>query len=375
MSLGLYIHIPFCVSKCPYCDFSTVVGRDHLSSRYVDALVREVRERIPQSHSHPVRFDTIYFGGGTPTSLSTAEIGRILEAVRTAGEVSEGVEITLEANPESAGPVKFRELRDLGVNRLSIGLQSFDDEDLRILGRAHSSEEAIRTYRSARAAGFNNLNLDLIFALAGQTESRWGSQLKRLVSLAPDHVSVYQLTVEPGTEFGRLHRNGELSTLSEEAQAAMYGEAVDRLTDAGYVHYEISNFCLPGCQSRHNLKYWDGSDYLGLGLSAHSFEKGRRSWNVRGLTEYLERIEEGGTAVGGLESLSDSERRSESILLGLRKIREGTPWVPAEKDPAERRRAEGMVEAELLEAVDGRLRLTRKGLMVADAVAVELVRE
>jgi oxygen-independent coproporphyrinogen-3 oxidase len=373
MSLGLYVHIPFCASRCPYCDFAFVVGRGRLSTRYADAVAREVRERVAKELSGRARFDTVFFGGGTPTAVAPSEIARILDAVASAAGLAQGAEITVEANPGAVDAGKFRDLRRLGVNRLSLGVQSFDDAELRLLGRAHTSAEALRAYDAARQAGFQNVSLDLIFALPGQTEAAWQAHLDRAVGLGPEHLSAYNLTVEPGTEFGRQLRRGRLTPLPEETQAAMYGAAIDRLIGAGYLHYEISNFARPGLCSRHNLGYWDGSDYLGVGMSAHSFIAGRRTWNVRGLTRYLERIEREGVAVAGQETLSPSERRTEAVLLGLRRVQEGVPMERILDRRGGRRRIDRLIADDLLERIGGRARLTRKGLMVADAVAVELI--
>ena len=371
MPLGLYIHIPFCASRCPYCDFAFVIGRGHLSARYADAVGREIRERVARECSGPVRFDTIFFGGGTPTAMAVPEIGRILNAVDAGGGWAGGAEITVEANPGTADVEKFRGLRRLGVNRLSLGVQSFSDGELRLLGRTHTSEEAVRAYDAARQAGFENVNLDLIFALPGQTVALWRAHLERAIALGPEHVSVYNLTIEPGTEFGGRLRRGRMTPLSEETQATLYGAAIDRLTGAGYHHYEISNFARPGLGARHNLGYWDGSDYLGVGMAAHSFIGERRAWNVRGLTRYLERIEAEGTAVAGQESLSPSQRRSEAILLGLRRVQQGVPIDQLPDDPDHR--LDRLVADDLLERAGDRARLTRKGLMVADAVVAELI--
>lgn len=373
MSLGLYIHIPFCVSKCPYCDFASVSGRDDLSERYVSAVVREVREQADRLFQGTARFDTVFFGGGTPTSLRPREIGGILEAVASIGGWRDGAEITVEANPGTVDADKFRDLRRLGVNRLSLGIQSFDDGELRFLGRAHSASEAVRAYRAARDAGYGNVNLDLIFALPGQTVEGWAGHLDRALDLGPEHLAVYNLTIEPGTEFGRLHRGGHLRPPAEESQADLYAAAIDRLKGAGYAHYEISNFARPGFAARHNLGYWDGSDYLGVGVSAHSFVGGRRFWNVRGLTEYIERIEAEGTAIGGEETPTVSERASEALLLGLRLVDRGTPLSPFLNDPAALRRLERMESRNMVERVGDMARLTRQGVMVADAVMVELI--
>ena len=373
VSLGLYIHIPFCASKCPYCDFASVAGKEHLSSRYVDAVVREILGRAGRASPGRVRFDSIYFGGGTPTSLAASEVERILNAVASTAGWASGAEITVEANPARSDAEKFEDLRRLGVNRLSIGLQSFDDGELRFLGRAHTSEEGVRAYTLGREAGFDNVNLDLIFAIPGQTEAVWQSHLNRMIQLGPEHASVYNLTIEQGTEFGRLHRLGRMSLPPEATQGTLYRMAIESLTGAGYRHYEISNFARPGHPSSHNLGYWNGSEYLGVGVSAHSFLNGQRSWNARGLTDYIERIECGGTATVGQEMLSPAERRSEGILLGLRWVDEGVEAAPLLKDPGTRRRLGRLIERDLLERVNGRMRLTRKGLMVADAVILEVV--
>ncbi|OGG43805.1 MAG: hypothetical protein A3F84_20110 [Candidatus Handelsmanbacteria bacterium RIFCSPLOWO2_12_FULL_64_10] len=375
MSLGLYVHIPFCASRCPYCDFAFVVGRGHLSARYADAVGREIRERVAKEFSGQVRFDTVFFGGGTPTAVTASEIARILDAAASVAGLAQSAEITVEANPGAVDAGKFRDLRRLGVNRLSLGVQSFDDDELRLLGRTHTSAEALRAYDAARQAGFENVSLDLIFALPGQTETAWQAHLDRAVGLGMEHISTYNLTVEPGTEFGGRLRRGRLTPLPEETQAAMYGAAIDRLTDAGYLHYEISNFARPGLCARHNLGYWEGSDYLGVGMSAHSFIVGRRTWNVRGLTRYLERIEGEGVAVAGQETLSPSERQTEAVLLGLRRVQEGVPVERILDHRGGRRRIDRLIADDLIERIGGRARLTRKGLMVADAIAVELMGE
>lgn len=370
MGLGLYIHIPFCVSRCPYCDFAFVVRKGHLAERYADAVIREFHNRLPDAGAHPV-FRSIYFGGGTPSSVPPEHLQRILLTVRENADISPGAETTAEANPGDRG--RFATLRHMGVNRLSLGIQALDDRTLKALGRLHNAADARDACRAARNAGFENVNIDLIFGASEQSLCGWQDTLDRAIALHPEHLSVYGLTVEPGTAFGRRLAKGRLSLPPEEDQAAMYGAALDRLTGAGYRHYEISNFARPGFEAQHNLDCWQRRPYLGVGLSAHSFLSGRRSWNVRDLASYIDRVESSGSAVESEEDLSPEQRFMEQLMLGLRQT-EGVPEALVcgfQMAPALNR----LLSNHLLERHDGRVRLTRSGLLLADLVCAELVKE
>ncbi len=370
MRCGLYIHVPFCASRCPYCDFDFVVGKAHLAERYARAVARELATRIPEVGSSPA-FDTIYFGGGTPSSVPAQALGSIFEQVRRMAGVPPNVEITAEANPNDRAA--FGVLRQIGVNRISLGFQALDDRDLKALGRLHDSADALLSFRTARESGFENISVDLIFGAPGQSMSAWEATLHRTIALAPEHISVYGLTVEPGTAFHRRVDKGQLELPGEGEQADMYEGALDRLADAGYGQYEISNFARPGHASRHNIGCWEGRPYLGVGLSAHSFVEGRRSWNKRDLTSYIEEVESSGSAVEGSEALSATTQFHEQVMLGLRRadgVAEALLADTPSATPLER-----LVSSRLLRRSCGRVRLTRRGLLLADLVFAELLRD
>jgi oxygen-independent coproporphyrinogen III oxidase len=365
MELSLYVHIPFCGSRCPYCDFAFVVRKTNLAPRYVDAIVRELDARVPDV----ARINTIYFGGGTPSEIPTDLLGGILDHVADRWTVASDAEITAEANPDDASC--FTGLRQIGANRLSLGAQAMDNATLKALGRRHTAEQTHDAYQAAREAGFRNVNLDLIFGAPGQTTPEWTRSLDVALSWEPEHFSVYGLTIEAGTAFHRRKVKGTLQLPGEEAETDMYTAALDRLADAGYRQYEVSNFATPGQESTHNLAYWHRRPYLGVGLSAHSFVDGARSWNTTDLSDYLTQVESSGVAVDGTETESSDSRFVEEVLLGLR-MPEGIPEALI-ADIDRSRGLERLAGAHLVERTRGRVRLTRKGLLLADLVCAELV--
>ena len=369
MASGLYIHIPFCNAPCPYCDFAFEVRKTHLADRYAGAVIREFRTRLPRVGSHPV-FKTVYFGGGTPSAVPPETLHRILSAIRLEADIVPNAEITAEANPGDRAV--FRAFWEMGINRLSLGVQALNDPDLKALGRLHNTADAVAAFQTARRAGFRNINIDLIFGAPEQAVAAWRTTLDRSVALFPEHLSVYGLTVEPETAFGRRFRKGRLPLPAEDDQAAMYGLALDRLTRAGYHHYEVSNLARPGFASQHNLGYWKGRPYLGIGLSAHSFLNNRRSWNIRDLMAYIEKVESVGTAIEGEEAIDGEGRVLERVMLGLRQ-REGIPetlLVGTRTAPSLNR----LLSHRLLERTGERICLTRRGLLLADLVCAELVK-
>lgn len=362
---SLYVHIPYCGSACPYCDFAFVVGQDHTADRYMKALTREFSER---SDSATRPFETVYFGGGTPSSLDPALIEEFLASVNTIVGIREEAEVTLEADPLHAE--RYAAYRACGVTRLSIGVQSFSDRDLRVLGRRHNAQQAKDAIRAARSAYFENVNIDLIFGAPKQTFDEWRTTLERAIVLAPDHLSIYGLTIEPETPFGRRHAQGRLPVVSDEEQATMFRWTQNRLTAAGYDQYEISNYAVPGRRSRHNLACWQGRSYLGLGISSHSFDGTQRSWNVRDLDTYLQRIETAGNATADHETLTADQRKLERLMLGLR-TSEGidADWSD---EPSATATVATLLDHKVLEQRDGRLRLTPRGRTVADSVCEQL---
>ncbi len=327
MGWGIYVHIPFCVRRCPYCDFNTYAGIDYLKQPYVDALIEEIArtgERLGRPEAR-----SVFFGGGTPTTLSGEQLCSILEAVRRGFRLDPGAEISSEANPGTVDAERFRSMRECGFNRLSLGVQSFDDGELRFLGRIHSASEAVDAYHLARSAGFENINLDLMFGLPEQKPESWKATLERALELSPEHLSLYALTVEEGTPLWRWVRGGEVPPPDEDVSAGMYEYACERLDAAGYAHYEISNWCRrrdgTDFRSRHNLIYWRHERYLGFGAGAHSFDGKKRWWNVPGVREYIDRIAEGASPVESGEVLSERTLMGEAMMLGLRLLEEGVP--------------------------------------------------
>ncbi len=375
---GLYLHIPFCLARCGYCDFNTYLHDPELAGAYVETLRAEIAAwgARPALRGRPAA--TVFLGGGTPSLLPAEAVAAILDAVRAAFPPSPGAEVTLEANPGTVDRAKLAGFRAAGVNRLSLGVQAFQERLLRVAGRNHTAEAARRAVADARAAGFTNLSLDLIFALPGQTLDDWAASLDEAVALGPEHVSAYGLTYEEGTPFHRDRRAGRLRPVDEETEAAMFDLGIARLTAAGYEHYEISSFARRSRRSAHNQIYWRCGDYLGLGAGAHSCLGGRRFHNHRLPHDYIAAVRRNGSAEAGAEELTPRQRLGEAMVLGLR-LREGvdleavaagfTPWGIS-PDARALERLEG---AGLVERIGPRLRLTDRGVRLANEVFVALV--
>src|SRR6266550_2612127 len=323
---GVYLHIPFCRSRCSYCDFAPGMYEGELADRYVNSLIREITKW--REVDSPAQIDTIYFGGGTPSLLAPSQIERILKAVRDRFQVIDDVEVTIELNPGDGGTSAaarqetMREFRRLGINRASFGAQTFDDRELKQLGRTHLSADIPATFEQLRAAGFDNISFDLIAGLPGQTLSGWQRNLDQALKLRPDHLSLYLLDVHEGTPLADQIRSGMRPPPDDDLAGEMYQLMLAEVSAAGYQHYEISNFCLPGFASRHNTKYWAGAPYYGFGCSAHSYDGARRRWaNERDTAKYIDLIEQEESPVVERTELNEEDARSESIFLGLRLMR------------------------------------------------------
>lgn len=306
---GIYVHIPFCKKRCLYCDFFSTT---HLERRneYTAALLQEINERKHEA-GEPIR--TIYIGGGTPSTLEAADIQRILQAIGT----QDAEEITMELNPGDAGKEYLQAIRSIGVNRLSIGVQSFQDELLQAIGRRHDMLQAIDAIQLAQETGFDNISIDLMYALPNQTMEQWKADILTALCLNVQHISSYGLMYEEGTVLTRMRDQGELTPTDEETENEMYDTLCDKLKQAGFVHYEVSNFALPGYESRHNSSYWNGTPYIGVGAGAHSYIGNVRSWNPNDLDAYIHGI----TAQNlqrESETLTEKDRYNEHIMLGLR---------------------------------------------------------
>ena len=370
-TLGLYVHIPFCPQRCPYCAFTILTGHAALYDRYVEAVCTEIRSWQALAHKGPLQ--TVFFGGGTPSLLDPRHVQQILDTAAATFGIAPEAEITLEANPTTADAQKFSAFRASGCNRLSLGVQSFNDTDLKTLGRWHSAADAEAAYSAARRAGFANVNLDVIFSLPGAPRQHWRATVHRLLALAPEHISTYALTIEEGTRFARRQHQGRLAPVSEEDDAWAYAWVMKTLTAAGYEHYEVSNFARPGCRSRHNWGYWHGADYLGVGLSAHSLLNGQRHWNRHALQAYLTAVEAGCAPCAGTERLDPVTARQERLWLQLRTC-EGTTLQPLELQTLlSAPKFQAMLEADLVHLQPSRLRLTPSGFLLADAIGVEVL--
>lgn len=394
--LGLYLHIPWCVTRCIYCDFNTYVdGEDALKARYHTALLREIRE-AGALLGRP-SLDTIFFGGGTPTTLPAAWLVEIVEAVRTSFALRPDAEITTEANPGTLSTDYLRELRDGGINRLSLGVQSFRDEDLRFLSRLHNADAARAAVRMARAAGFDNLNLDLIFNLPYQTLEGWQANVREALRLGPDHFSFYSLIVEPGTPLHKLVGRGEVPEPDDDLAADMYEATMTALDVAGYSQYEISNWARaqgeaawesPRLAAAHNLIYWRMQPFLGLGAGAHSTFHGQRWANVKRPQRYISLVEQGeGLGMARepetVEEPDAPTARFEQMMMGLRLTREGVgaqdfeerfgvPLAMHYADAIAQGVGRGLLEW-VEEAEQPRLRLTQPGRLLANAAMLPFV--
>ncbi|MBI3392643.1 MAG: radical SAM family heme chaperone HemW [Nitrospirae bacterium] len=365
---GLYVSVPFCRGKCRYCAIPTRATALPPAERYRDALRREAAAaRGPSSG-----FGSIYFGGGTPLTLSAAVLGRILEDMRGIFSFEDGVEVTLEANPGVLSRGDLERLAAAGFNRLSLGVQSLDDEELSFLGRIHTSDDALQAASWVRSAGFRQVSLDLIYGFPGHTIGRWRRTLDRVLSLGPDHLSIYAFTLEPGTYFHAAVREGRARLPGERDLLAMDEAARERLTAAGYDYYEISNAARAGAVCLHNLRIWRGGDVLGLGAAAHSLVSGWRWRNVADANAYMKSVEGAGSGAVGIHRVDGEGTLLERLLGGLR-LDEGIPLsVLPNGDEQFAESIQSLVADEFLEAAGGMIRLGSRGRPVADSVILEV---
>ncbi|MBN1478153.1 radical SAM family heme chaperone HemW [Candidatus Sumerlaeota bacterium] len=378
MGFGIYIHFPFCRSRCPYCDFATTDDADlhrRFRTGYVEVLRREWALR---RRAHPgiaaSSLTSVYFGGGTPNLMSAEEIAPLLTDVLSGvGGMDVGLEITVEMNPGVTDASELHHLRETGINRASLGVQSTDDRLLRALGREHSASDARSAYEEIRETEFDSVGVDLIFGIPGQTLADWDATLREVIAWRPDHVSTYNLTAKDQTRLGDRVRSGEITLPGDDETIAMFAAAHGSLSEAGYEHFEISNFARPGHRCRHTSDVWRGEPYLGLGLGAHSCLGDERFWNTSDWEEYHRLIGDGELASSPDLERDTAARLAESLYLGLR-TREGVSLdALAHLRKTKRLKIEGLVEEGLAEVDGDRLRLTLRGWAVADAVVSELI--
>lgn len=357
----VYVHIPFCARICPYCAFYKELLDRSQTGRFSEAILLELDRHQKDRMVVP---STIYFGGGTPTALTISQLKFLLGGFRDRLDLSKLVEWTFEANPGSVSRRKAELLREMGVNRISLGVQSWDNNQLQLLGREHDSKQAAESFRILRSAGFSNINIDLMFGLPGQTQAQWQTTLEKTIALRPEHISTYCLTYEEDTDFFLRHARGEFRS-DNDAEAEFFQMTMSILEDAGYEHYEISNYARAGFASVHNRAYWVGADYLGIGPSAFSTIAMQRRQNVANYRDYADRLFSNRSPVESIEDLTLTMKRTEQVGLGLR-TREGVPvtWLKSFSNEADE-----FVRLGLLQRRKGRFLLTRAGKCLADSVA------
>lgn len=377
IDVGLYVHVPFCRRKCDYCDFYSHVPDETVVRGYIEALKNELRTG-PAGDDPRVRVKTIFVGGGTPTALSESDLKTFIEPIAMIVQRDAVEEFTVEANPATLDESKAGILKAAGVNRLSIGVQSFNPRELETLGRIHRPEDVSRTVEQIRRAGFDHLNCDLIFGIPGQTEASWSDTLKQTVDLGGDHIACYSLTYEAGTPLRRRIENGSISRLDEDLEADLYELAISRLAEAGFVQYEISNFAVVGAQCRHNLSCWRNEPYVGVGPSAAGYLNGVRYRNIPDTAEYVRRVQAGLSPVCEEETLDAYGRAGETAMLALR-MSDGIDCSMFIRqtgfDPLKlfQEVIRNHVKSGHIAATSERIRLTRQGLLVADCVMADFL--
>lgn len=369
----LYIHIPFCRRRCVYCDFYSTTSESK-KGKYVDALCGEIKYRACELPSR--RLDTIYIGGGTPSQLTPKELEQIFDTVESSFSVSSDAEITMEANPDDMHEEYVAALSSMPVNRISMGVQSFDDRQLGFLRRRHNSKGAVDAYKMCRKYGFENVSMDLMYGLPGQDMKDWEQDVRTMISLRPEHISAYHLIYEEGTPLYSLLLRGKVSEVDEELSLAMYRRLVDMLCDEGYEHYEISNFARRGMESRHNSCYWDGEPYLGCGAAAHSYDGCRRRWNNASLEEY---IDGAGHPPFGYEELDTDTKYNDYVMTRLRtnsgiSTDEVARLFSPELAVYMMENAGRYIDNGMLERHNGRIRLSREGIFVSDGIMSDLMK-
>lgn len=371
---GIYLHIPFCKRRCIYCDFFSTT-RGEQKEAYVRALCRELEER--KDYVDNERIDTIYWGGGTPSQLDKADFEKIFSYIYKVYEVSTDAEITLEANPDDLTAEYIDMLRSLPFNRLSMGIQTFDEATLRLLQRRHTARQAIEAFHHCRAAGFRNISIDLMYGLPGETLPSWQKDLEQALALRPEHISAYHLIYEEGTALWELRERHKVEEADENLSLSLFGTLIDRLTAEGYEHYEISNFALPGLHSRHNSSYWMEKKYLGCGPSAHSYNGVSRQWNVSSLDAYIQGISSG-TPVFEVEELDSYTRYNDFVITRLR-TRWGMPLSTLRWQFGDElyhyclRMAAPHLKQGTLEQAGDVLKLTRQGIFISDGIMSDLL--
>ena len=374
---GLYIHIPFCKSRCIYCAFYSTTA-EQMKQAYVDAVCREMelRKAVYEKEGKDVgkTLATVYLGGGTPSQLSPTQLQQLFDTIARHYDVSDDAEITIECNPDDVTEAFAELLRSLPVNRVSMGAQTFDDDRLQFIHRRHTSEQVTTAIQRLRKKGIHNISIDLMYGFPEETLEEWEYDIQQALALNVEHISAYALTYEEGTPLYRLQEEGKVKEIDEERSLAMYDRLIDRLQEAGYEHYEISNFARKGWRSRHNSSYWQLVPYIGIGAAAHSYDGRRRQWNIADINSYINHIQQGIVPAEG-ELLDKDSRYNDHVMLALRTC-EGLDLSTLDSDERSycEETAKKFVLDGLLVKTDNHLRLSRKGLFVSDMIMSELMK-
>ena len=371
---GIYIHIPFCKQRCNYCAFysSTLYN---IKEEYADAVCKELQTRRDYVKGEEIK--TIYFGGGTPSTLPIELLQKICDTIYTNYTVCDNAEVTIECNPDDLTVEFLAKLHSLPFNRISMGVQSFDDRQLKRLGRRHNADKARQAVNNARMAGYDNISIDLMFALPGSTAEEWEQTIKEAISLQPEHISAYNLMYEDNTPLHRALQRGDFEELSEEENVEQFQMLISKMKEAGYRHYEISNFAKPGCESRHNSSYWNDTAYIGCGAAAHSYDGNSREWNIADIKEYIKGMASGARNYE-IEHLTEEERYNDTILTRLRTA-DGIPLKWMKNKFSQRlnsymlNAAKKHIEYGNIKKTDETLYLTEKGIFISDAVIRDLI--
>ena len=371
---GIYIHIPFCKRRCIYCDFFSTTQSEKKPT-YIHALCQELEMR--KNYLGGEEIETIYLGGGTPSQLTEKELNKIFTSLYNIYKVKEDAEITLEANPDDLTPEYVSMLRRLPINRISLGIQTFQEETLKLLHRRHTARQAIEAFQRCREAGFRNISIDLMYGLPGETLDTWKEDLQQAIALHPEHISAYHLIYEEGTALWKLRDEHQVEEADEDLSVTLFKNLIDELKQAGYQHYEISNFCLPGLHSRHNSSYWTGKKYLGCGPSAHSFNGSSRQWNIASLDNYLKGIASGKPNYE-IEELDLYTRYNDFVITSIRTCW-GMSLSRLRSEYSEElyryclRMAKSHLEQGVLEIEEDTLRLTQEGIFISDGIMSDLL--
>jgi len=375
--LGLYIHIPFCIKKCKYCDFISYESTpEDIINSYIKNLVTEIENKSEEASDYTV--DSIFIGGGTPSIISESNIYSIMNAIHKNYKLDNIIEISIESNPKTLNKEKLQNYLDFGINRLSIGIQSFNDEDLKSLGRIHSVSDFHESYNFAREAGFKNINIDLMFSIPNQSVSNWMKNINEAMKIKPEHISFYSLKYEEDTVFYNMLMNGELKENDDESDRTMYWDAVNKLKENGYNHYEISNGALDGYECKHNLKYWSMEEFLGFGISASSFFMGQRYVNEKDLSTYINGIKTNKSIILDKHRNNEEDNISEFIFTGLRKleginIEKFKEYTKIDIFDRFEKEIEELTEQSLLELENQFLKLTPRGIDISNTVMSKFI--